>query len=214
MSDVAERPIEEILLERYRAFKSTSYAEHRELYADLASAQSPRILFITCSDSRVVPSAILAGDPGDVFVCQIVGNIVTPYGMIGGVSATVEYAVTMLKVQAIVVCGHSDCGAMKALLDGERYAKFPAITSWLSNSETALRIAQLDGESLGEDDLLARTIRENVIAQIEHLRTHPSVAMARRTGLQIFGWVYDIASGGIERYDERSHEFRPLDPAP
>ncbi len=211
MPDSPARPIEDVLLERYRTFKNTSYEEHRALYGDLASSQNPRILFITCSDSRVVPSAILAGNPGDIFVCQIVGNIVTPYGAIGGVAATVEYAVTMLEVQAIVICGHSDCGAMKALLHGEKYTRFPAITTWLSNAETALRIAQIDAESLDEAALLKRTIEENVIAQIEHLLTHPAVALARRRGLRIFGWVYDIASGGIDSYDDRTREFRPFD---
>ncbi len=211
MSDATARPIEDVLLERYRSFKAGTYEEHRELFAGLAASQHPRVLFITCSDSRVVPSVILAGNPGDIFVCQIVGNIVTPYGVIGGVAATVEYAVTMLEVQAIVVCGHSDCGAMKALLHAENYAAFPAITTWLANAETALRIARIDAESLDEKALLERTIRENVVAQIEHLQTHPAVAVARRRGLRIFGWVYDIASGEIDSYDERTREFGPFD---
>ncbi len=205
-------PILEELLERYRRFKRDVHREKAPLYKELAAGQSPRILFITCSDSRVVPSAILSAEPGDLFVCQVVGNIVPPYGLLGGVSVTVEYAVSMLEVDAIIVCGHSNCGAMGALAHLDRFASYPSIGSWLASSESAKRIVDAESDtSWDEARLVARLTEENVIAQLEHLETHPSVALARRRGLRIFGWVYDIESGDVTSYDPPSGRFVPLE---
>jgi len=208
----AERPILEELVERYRRFKRGFHSEKAPLFKELASRQAPRILFITCSDSRVVPSAILSAEPGDLFVCQVVGNIVPPYGLPGGVSVTIEYAVTMLEVDAVIICGHSNCGAMSALAHLERYASYPTIGSWLASSESAKRIVDAESDdSWDEARLVARLTQENVIAQLEHLETHPSVALARRRGIRIFGWVYDIESGDVSSYDAPSGRFVPLE---
>ena len=207
-------PIHADLVERYRRFRSGGYASRVELYGKLATSQKPRVLFITCSDSRVVPTMVLAGDPGDVFVCQIVGNIVPAYGdTFGGVSATVEYAVTALAVEAIIVCGHSDCGAMKAVQHIERYVETPAIASWLRHADAAKRVASAE-DATDEHEHLATLTRENVIAQLENLRTHPAVALGRHRGLRLYGWVYDIGDGTVESYDDESGSFAPLDEVP
>ena len=204
--------IRDFLVTRYRQFRQEGFPEYQKLFNQLAQSQSPRVLFITCSDSRVVPSVILSGAPGDIFECQIVGNIVPAYGdAFGGVSATLEYAVTVLGVQAIIVCGHSDCGAMKAVHDSERFAHLTAVAMWLRHAEAAKRIMQSAGTGLVEKEAIALLTRENVIAQLENMRTHPAVALGRRNGLQIFGWVYDIETGDIVCYDEQKRDFLPLD---
>ena len=207
--------IRDFLVDRYRRFRAEAFPARQELFEELAEGQRPRVLFITCSDSRVVPSLILAGDPGDVFECQIVGNIVPAYGdSFGGVSATLEYAVTVLEVQAIVVCGHSDCGAMKVLRDPGQFKDLTAIALWLRHSDAATRITQEAAAGLSEREALSLLTRENVIAQIDNMRTHPAVAAGRRKGLEVFGWMYDIKTGAVESYDEETRTFVPLDHQP
>ncbi|MEA2664757.1 MAG: carbonic anhydrase [Candidatus Eremiobacteraeota bacterium] len=209
--DSHDGSIHDFLVERYRRFRTESFPARQDLFEELAQGQNPRVLFITCSDSRVVPSLILAGDPGDVFECQIVGNIVPAYGdSFGGVSATLEYAVTVLKVQAIIVCGHSDCGAMKVLRDPSGFKDLTAIALWLRHSDAATRIAREACAGLSEDEALRLLTRENVIAQIDNMRTHPAVAAGRRRGLEVFGWMYDIKTGAVEAYDEKTRTFVPL----
>jgi carbonic anhydrase len=210
--DSHDASIRDFLVERYRRFRAESFPARQDLFEELAQGQSPPVLFITCSDSRVVPNLILAGDPGDVFECRIVGNIVPAYGdSLGGVSATLEYAVTVLKVQAIIVCGHSDCGAMKALRDPGQFKDLTAVALWLRHAEAGTRIARDASAGLSEDAALALLTRENVIAQLDNMRTHPAVAVARRHGLEVFGWIYDIKTGTVESYDEKTRTFVPLD---
>ena len=204
--------IRDFIVTRYRQFRKESFPEYQKLFNKLAQEQNPRVLFITCSDSRVVPSLILSGSPGDIFECQIVGNIVPAYGdAFGGVSATLEYAVTVLGVQAIIVCGHSDCGAMKAVHDSERFAHLTAVAMWLRHAESAKRITKQVTQGLSQREQIDLLTRENVIAQLENMRTHPAIALGRRNGLQIFGWVYDIESGRVDFYDEQKREFFPLE---
>ena len=187
LEDSRPHSIRDFILDRYRKFRSETFPARRILFDKLSQGQEPRVLFITCSDSRVAPSMILSGDPGDIFECRIVGNIVPPYGdAIGGVSATLEYAVTFLKVQAIIVCGHSDCGAMKAIRNSEQYDHLRSISSWLHYADAAKRIFQRSSEGLDEDASLALLARENVIAQIDNMRTHPAVAEGRRNGFGNF----------------------------
>jgi carbonic anhydrase len=206
-----QNDIRHFLVERYRRFQREGFPERQRLFDELAQGQKPRVLFITCSDSRVVPSLILSGDPGDIFECQIVGNIVPAYGdAFGGVSATLEYAVTVLAVSAIIVCGHSDCGAMRAVHNSERFAHLTALAMWLRHAETAKRIVQSVARDLTEEEEIALLARENVIAQLDHLRTHPAVALGRRNGLEIFGWIYHIQTGAIDCYDEASRAFTAL----
>jgi carbonic anhydrase len=200
------------LLSRYKTFRKDVYPHHRELFESLAQRQEPSVLFITCSDSRIVPDLIMQSDPGDLFVCRNAGNIVPAYGeMTGGVSATVEYAVAVLKVKAIVVCGHSDCGAMKALLNPEAIAELPTVKVWLRHSELALRIVRDHYPDSDPDSLLEALIEENVVAQIEHIETHPYVSsQVRRGELAVYGWVYKIRTGEIVGLDPEQGKFVPL----
>ncbi len=168
-----------------RRFRADVYPKNEETYIKAASEpQTPHALFITCADSRIDPELITQSGPGNLFVTRNVGNLVPAYGeMMGGVSAVIEYAVMALKVQHVVVCGHSDCGAMKGLLNPESLEKMPTVRSWLKNAHAALSVA----DSLAEPNempstLMRRLTEENVLLQLQHLRTHPSVAGAMARG--------------------------------
>lgn len=189
-------------------FQSEVYPARREEYEYAAThPQKPHTLLITCADSRIDPEALTQSGPGEIFVARNVGNMVPSYGeMMGGVSAVIEYAVDALKVSHAVVCGHTDCGAMKGILAGEgTLDALPTVKSWLRNADAAKRVAQtVDGEKPS----LHTMTEQNVLLQLQHLRTHPSVAGAIARGdLTLSGWVYDIGHGDVRIYDEAANRF-------
>lgn len=193
-----------------RKFKRVAFRRHRHLFRTLAKRQTPRVLFITCADSRVVPELITQTRPGDLFVERNPGNIVPLYDRhTSGESASVEYAVAALGVEHIIVCGHSDCGAMNALLHPEKLSGIPAVKDWLIyGNDSRRRLGRAAGMS--EREKLDRLTELNVIVQIEHLKTHPSVARRLQRGkLALHGWVYDIREGEILQLQERTSEFLP-----
>jgi len=200
------------LLDGFQRFRNDVFPEQRELFSKLARQQSPQAMFITCADSRIVPELITQSDPGSLFVTRNVGNVVPPYGqMNGGVSTAIEYAVMGLGVQHIIICGHSDCGAMKAVLNPQSIERMPTVKAWLRHAEVAKTVTQ---QSCGcaEHQELGVLTEENVVAQLDHLRTHPSVAARLASGqLFIHGWVYDIENCTIKAYDAERGEFLPLD---
>lgn len=200
------------LIEGVLRFQNEVYPQHRELYQDLATTQSPRWLLITCSDSRVVPSLIAQVGPGEIFICRNVGNIVPAHGEVsGGVAATIEYAVQLLGVLHIVVCGHSDCGAMRAVLHPETVAELPAVTRWIAYADRARAVVLETHPNAPESQKLEVLIQENVLAQLDNLRTLPSVAAKLRAGtLGIHGWTYDIQSGGFLAWDQDRGRWRPV----
>jgi len=181
-------------------FQKHVYPKHQDLFEKLALGQRPDALFITCADSRIHPCLLTQTKPGELFICRVIGNIVPPYpDAVGGVSATIEYAVGVLEVQAVIVCGHTDCGVMKGALNPEALADYPNVTAWLSYVS---RYAEVE-----QSDLLAHT-EHNVIAQLKNLRTHPSVAARLEEGdLALHGWVYHIGSGQVTAYDEKTGLF-------
>jgi carbonic anhydrase len=200
-----------------RRFQTEVYPENADLFAQAVSErQRPHTLFITCADSRIDPNMITSTGPGEVFVTRNIGNMVPAYGeMLGGVSAVIEFAVGSLAVKHIVVCGHTQCGAMQALLHPESVASMPTVTSWLKNAHAALGTAQVlvkdhvqNGFAVDPIDILTE---QNVLLQMQHLKTHPSVAasLAAKT-LTISGWVYNIGSGEIEVGLDGEHVFRPI----
>jgi carbonic anhydrase len=192
-------------------FQQDVYSTRQAEYEYAAThPQKPHTLLITCADSRIDPEMLTQSGPGEIFVTRNVGNMVPPYGeMLGGVSAVIEYAVDALGVKHAVVCGHTDCGAMKGLLAGEgALDKMPTVKSWLRNADAAKRVAAtIDGA----EATLPTMTEQNVLLQMQHLRTHPSVAGAiARGALSISGWVYDIAHGTVRIYDEEQNRFLPL----
>ena len=196
----------EHLLEGAIRFQETVFPEREAMFAELARGQSPRTLFITCADSRISPTLITQTKPGDMFVLRNIGNIVPSYGeMLGGVSAVVEYAVAALGVSDIVVCGHTDCGAMKALFDPDTAGldRMPTVRSWLHNAIAARRVAETLAAHAEPHARMRVLIEQNVLLQMTHLRTHPAVAASLAEGaLHLHGWVYDIERGTIDVLDE------------
>lgn len=202
----------EHLLERTALFRDHIFPQQRTLYRRLASdGQSPRALMISCADSRVVPEIITQAAPGDLFVCRNAGNIVPPFSQAnGGVSSAVEYAVVALGVRDIVVCGHSDCGAMKAFSNPEALAQMPNVAAWLRHAHAAHSVVCAAYHGLDDASAARALALENVVVQINHLRTHPSVASALARGeLTLHGWFFDIETGDILALDGESGAFVP-----
>jgi carbonic anhydrase len=201
------------IIEGIRQFQKDVYPAHRHLFQRLAAGQSPEALFIACSDSRVSLEWLTQSGPGDLFVCRNAGNIAPVYGHADAVSSAIEYAVCALKVRDIVVKGHSDCGAMKGLLNPSALAELPDVRGWLRNAEEARR--GLDPNAPGALETLTKL---NIRLQMDHLRTHPSVDAAVRAGaLELHGWYYDIGSGTVEEWDaarDRWAAVRESAPAP
>jgi len=193
----------EKLMEGISRFQHDVYPKEKDFFERLAMGQRPDTLFITCADSRINPHLLTQSKPGELFICRVIGNIVPPYpGAIGGISATVEYAAAVLRVPEIIVCGHTDCGVMKAALHPEEVRKYPSIAAWLRYVRVEDRQANPTPEYL-----LAMAER-NVRAQLENLRTHPSVAVRLKEGnLTLHGWVYHIGPGKVTAWDEASREF-------
>ncbi|MEU8431627.1 carbonic anhydrase [Streptomyces sp. NPDC029216] len=178
-------------------FQRDVFPAKAELFAHLATHHTPHTLFIGCSDARVVPELITGAEPGDLFVIRTAGNLVPAYGLeADGVAASIEYAVAALGVAEIVVCGHSGCGAMTALAEGHDLSGAPAIATWLRHA---------DARSTAAGDVPA-LVRQNVLAQLANLATHPSVARAlAEERLLLHGWVYDIATGRVEDLTGAGH---------
>ena len=197
-----------------RKFRTDVYPKNKDTYVKAASEpQRPHALIVTCADSRIDPELITQSQPGDIFVTRNVGNLVPAYGeMLGGVSAVIEYAVSALKVQHVVICGHSDCGAMKGLLNPGSLEKLPTVKSWLTNAQAALSVANsLAHKDDSASDSLRQLTEENVLLQLQHLRTHPSVAGAMAKGeLTISGWVYDIGTGEVRISEDGGRVFVPV----
>lgn len=202
----------EKILRGVRHFRDVVYPDKRDFFEHLAREQRPNALFITCSDSRVHPNLITQTDPGDLFILRNPGNIVPPYHAGGdSESATIEYAVEVLGVQNIIVCGHSNCGAMAALLRKSELEHMPAVVGWLHHAEGTRRIMDENFRDLSEAERLAKSIEQNVLVQINHLRTHPAVAAKAGAGvLNLYAWVYDIASGDVTSFDADRKKFISL----
>jgi carbonic anhydrase len=203
------------LLEGYARFRADVFPKRAGLFQNLANHQKPSTLFITCSDSRIVPDMVLQSDPGDLFICRNAGNIVPSYGEVnGGVSATIEYAVLALGVENIIVCGHSDCGAMKAVLSRKKHDNMPTVDSWLQNSSSAMQVLESQSsqhQHKSPHEMLRALTRANVVAQVQHLRTHPSVAAGLSKGtLNLYGWVYEIHTGEIQNFNSQQGRFVDL----
>ncbi|HEX2573890.1 MAG TPA: carbonic anhydrase [Polyangia bacterium] len=197
------------LVEGLHRFQSELFGSHRALFERLAKEQRPEVLFITCSDSRINPNLITQTQPGDLFILRNAGNIIPPHGAsTGGEAATIEFAVAGLGVRHIVVCGHSHCGAVKALLKPEETAELPALRGWLSHAEATRQIIRDNYRHLSGQALVTAAVEENVLVQIENLRTHPVVhSRLSRGKLQLYGWVYKFETGQVFQYDSQHGQF-------
>ena len=199
------------LVEGHKRFHAEVFPRRKNEFHLLAEGQQPAWLFITCSDSRVVPDMVLGTDPGDLFITRNAGNVVpvTSYD-VDGCTATIEYAVEVIGVKHAILCGHSDCGAMKAALDHKALEQLPKAERWLQHVEAAFTHRQPLNPADGDHAELASLIRGNVIAQLLNLKAQPAVARELSLGkLTVHGWYYDILTGRIEEYDEALKRFVP-----
>ena len=202
----------ENLLRGIHKFQTTHFRVNQDLFAGLLTRQRPETLLITCSDSRISPGLLTQSKPGDLFVLRNAGNIVPPYGAVaGGEGATIEYAITALKVSHIVVMGHSHCGAMKGLVYPEEVAALPLVAAWLKHAEATRAIIRENYPDCQGEDLLNAAIRENALVQLDNLCTYPAVAARlAKSSLTLHGWIYQIESGQILAYDSEASHFVPI----
>lgn len=195
------------LLPGLRKFSEKVFPGQQQHFESLAQGQKPHTLMITCSDSRIDPNLVTQSKPGELFVVRNAGNIVPPFGASrGGEEAAIEFAIEGLGVRNIVICGHSQCGAMAALSGKVNLDGLPCVKSWLGHAQgTKKRIDNMAG-----DYDLSHVVEENVLVQADNLRTHPSVSGALRAGrIQIFGWVYSFETGSIAVYDPKLKKYLP-----
>ena len=200
------------ILEGLARFQRDVWPRHRALFAKLAKNQEPKALFITCSDSRVVPNLLVQADPGDLFILRNAGNIV-PAAHHGSdeTAASVEYAVEALGVRDIVICGHSDCGAMKGILHPEKVAAMPSVASWVRHAEVAKNEVERLYPDVDDATKLELTVEQNVIAQVKNLLTHSFIRKhVENREVEIYGWVYDIRTGMVRGLNEEGTDFLPI----
>lgn len=202
------------LVDGIHKFQREAFSQERKLFETLVKGQHPLALFVTCSDSRIDPNRLTQTKPGELFIQRTAGNIVPPYGSVfAGEAATIEYAVSALKVRDIIICGHSHCGAMAGLLDPASLERMPAVKAYLEHAESTRRIVEENYAHLTDPvKRLTLTVEENVLVQLESLRTHPSVAAALGRGdLKLHGWVYKFETGEVFGYDPLNNHFLPLE---
>jgi carbonic anhydrase len=198
----------ERLIEGHKRFLAEVFPGRKSHFHLLAESQAPAWLFITCADSRVLPDLILGTEPGDLFISRSIGNVVPMASEVDGVTATIEYAIDVLKVRHAIVCGHSDCGAMKAALNPDGLGNLPKARRWLAHVQAAFDYRQPLNPADGDSAELASLIRGNVVAQLMNLRSQSAAARAEAAGrLTLHGWYYDILTGRIEEYDEAKRHF-------
>jgi carbonic anhydrase len=206
----------EDLLSGIHQFHTQVFTREKDFYSKLVSGQSPSTLFIGCSDSRVDPSIITQSGLGELFVLRNAGNIVPSYGASnGGEAATIEYAVSVLGVKDIVICGHTGCGALQALVTPGSTDRLPLVRKWLHQAEATRRILEENYSHLEGTSLLKAAIKEHTLVQIENLQTHPCVAAKLQRGeLTLHAWIYQIEKGDILAYSTEDRRFASLTDLP
>lgn len=200
------------LVKGIHSFQRGFFADHRELFEQLATTgQNPETLFITCSDSRVVPNLITNSEPGELFIVRNVGNVVPGISLPGGTAAAIQYAVEVLNVQNVIICGHTQCGALKAILNPESVANLEYVSRWVESTIDVKRVIEEKYSHLDEEGKLTAAIQENVLSGLERLREYPFVAKRIESGkLRVNGWVFDVRRGEVFDYDPEVGEFLSL----
>jgi carbonic anhydrase len=197
------------LVDGVHAFRSQYFATHRGLFRRLAErGQRPEALFITCSDSRVVPNLITSAAPGDLFIVRNIGNVVPDVTVPGGTAAAIEYAVEVLGVTSVIVCGHSQCGAIGAILNPETMDRLPYVKRWLAQGDRVRRIVAERYAHLDDEARMLAAVAENVLVQLENLRAFPNVADRLDRGeLAMSGWIFEIRTGEVFEFDPHTGQF-------
>jgi carbonic anhydrase len=201
------------LVKGIHSFQSGYFATHRQLFEQLSTAgQRPETAFITCSDSRLVPNLITNAPPGELFVIRNAGNIVPHPDLPGGTAASIQYAVEVLEVENLIVCGHTQCGAIDALLHPERARDLSYVARWLSQAAAVRRLIDERYPNLADEARMTAAVQENVLAQLENLREYPFIARRLEGGkLRLSGWVFKLSTGEVFDYDPSLGEFVRLE---
>jgi carbonic anhydrase len=203
------------LVKGLRDYRQSHYCNHQDLFEQLSHGQKPRVLFITCSDSRIDPNLLTQTDLGELFVIRNAGNIIPPYGATnGGEGASVEYAIHALGIEEVIVCGHSHCGAMKGLLKLQKLEEdMPLVSEWLRHTEATRRLLKENYSHLEGEELIEMAVAENVLTQLENLRTYPVIHSRMHQGkLNLYGWIYQIENADVLAYNPDSDAFEPIHP--
>ncbi|HZU81326.1 MAG TPA: carbonic anhydrase, partial [Polyangiaceae bacterium] len=185
------------------------FAGRQALFRQLAErGQRPETLFITCSDSRIDPTRLCSAEPGELFIVRNVGNIVPHVSLPGGTAAAIEYAVEALDVQNVVVCGHTHCGAIQAVLHPATMDRLPFVKRWLAQTDRVRTIVRERYQHLEGDALVTAAVAENVLVQLENLRAFSFIAeRLERGALHLSGWVYSIETGTVFGFDPATSQF-------
>ena len=199
------------IVKGYLEFKESGFEKRKDLFAKLSNSQNPEVLFITCSDSRIDPNLITQTEPGDLFVIRNAGNIVPPHTVESdGIVASIEFAVVALGVKHIVVCGHSNCGAMKGALNTSGLTNLPKVRGWLNYCSEAVALVESREGDLMSDELNSVT-QENVLLQIRRLEQYPEISKRLAKGdIEIHGWVYEIGEGTVKCFNQEKQAFIEL----
>lgn len=202
----------EHLIAGYRRFRRDVFPGMKSRFEGLVAGQSPHTLWIGCADSRIDPALVTRSEPGDLFVIRNAGNIVPPVGQsVGAENSGVEYAVKVLQVRNIIVCGHSHCGAMGALLNPAALAGLSHVADWLTHAREARKQADDSLENLPPAEQVVRLARANVLCQLEHLRTYTFVSeRIKAKTLRLFGLMYYFETGDLDVYDKKQKAFVSL----
>ncbi|MBL8819556.1 MAG: carbonic anhydrase [Planctomyces sp.] len=200
------------LVKGVHQFHNVGRRQHLELFENLKHGQNPEACFITCADSRILPNLITDSEPGQLFTIRNVGNLIPCYGTSNnGEMAAVEYAVVELGIRDLIICGHTGCGAMKALMtpvDPLQRPHVPSVVNWLKHADATAEIVRTHYPNLSGDELIQVTAEENVLVQLEHLKTLPVIAARFPTGdVRLHGWMYKIDTGEVFYFDSEVGQF-------
>ena len=206
------------LIEGIIEFRRNGQKDYRKSFGWLAQGQAPDTLFIACSDSRVVPNTFASTNPGDLFVLRNPGNLIPPCGHDGrstgdeAEAAAIEFSVLTLNVSDIIVCGHSECGAMRQLYENRKNVTLPNLKSWLRHGDPAVEEFRSGGaldKKVSEENQLSQL---NVLLQMENVKSYPAVSKRFEEGtLKIHGWWFDIAKADVYSYEKNHNKFILID---
>ncbi len=199
----------EKLIKGLHKFQTEVFPIQKDFFQDLTKGQNPEILFVTCSDSRINPHLVTSADPGDLFVLRNAGSIIPLYNTSVGEAATIEFAVCELKVKDIIICGHTHCGAIKAVSDIANLQEQPNLQAWITdNILPTLNLVEKNYPNLDQHSMADILLQEHVLQQTENLKTHPVVAQAiAKEELALHAWIYAFESGDIYSFNLQEGQF-------
>ena len=200
------------LIKGLHKFQTEVFSSQKDFFQNLVKGQHPEILFITCSDSRINPNLVTSADPGELFIARNAGNIVPLYGVGGSEAATIEFAIGVLEVNHIIVCGHTHCGAIEAAIDAEKTVQLPSLQAWIATHiRPTLQFVEQNYPSASPQAFGNILLQEHVLQQIENLKSHPVISKGLLDHtVTLHAWIYDLQHGGILSFNARDGQFERI----